>query len=101
MSFLVIGTVWANHHNRFRFITRSDHMLLFLNTLFLMCVAFIPFSTALLSEYLREPEQRTTAVAVYSGTLAVTAVFFTVLWLYAAGNYCLVHDQATSWGMDR
>ena len=90
ISFLVIGTVWANHHNRFRFIVRSDHVLLFLNTLFLMCVAFIPFPTALLSEYLREPEQRNTAVAVYSGTLAVTAVFFTVLWLYAAGNYRLV-----------
>jgi ABC-type transport system involved in cytochrome bd biosynthesis fused ATPase/permease subunit len=30
---------------------------------------------------------------VYSGTLAVTAVFFTVLWLYAAGNHRLV-DRA-------
>ena len=89
-SFLVIGTVWANHHNRFRFIVRSDHVLLFLNVLFLMCVAFIPFPTALLAEYIREEEHRTTAVSVYSGTLAVTAVFFTLLWLYAAGNYRLV-----------
>ena len=32
------GTVWANHHNRFRFIVRSDHVLLFLNTLFLMWI---------------------------------------------------------------
>jgi uncharacterized membrane protein len=39
ISFLVIGTVWANHHNRFRFIVRSDHVLLFLNTLFLMWIA--------------------------------------------------------------
>ena len=89
-SFLVIGTVWANHHNRFRLIIRSDHVLLFLNVLFLMCVAFIPFPTALLAEYIREEEHRITAVAVYSGTLAVTAVFFTLLWLYAAGNYRLV-----------
>jgi uncharacterized membrane protein len=89
-SFIVIGTVWANHHNRFRLIVRSDHVMLFLNVLFLMCVAFIPFPTALLAEYIREEEHRTTAVAVYSGTLAVTAVFFTLLWLYAAGNYRLV-----------
>jgi uncharacterized membrane protein len=39
ISFLVIGTVWANHHNRFRFIVRSNHILLFLNTLFLMWIA--------------------------------------------------------------
>ena len=49
---------------------------------------FIPFPTGLLAEYLREEEHRVTAV--YSGTLAVTAVFFTVHWLYAAGNYRLV-----------
>ncbi|HEX2741378.1 MAG TPA: TMEM175 family protein [Rubrobacter sp.] len=90
ISFLVIGTVWANHHNRFRLISRSDHVLLFLNILFLMCVAFVPFPTALLAEYIREEEHRITAVAVYSGTLAVTAVFFTLLWLYAAGNYRLI-----------
>jgi uncharacterized membrane protein len=59
-----------------------------------MCVAFIPFPTALLADYLSgTDEHRTTAVAVYSGTLAVTAVFFTVLWLYAAWNYRLI-DRA-------
>jgi uncharacterized membrane protein len=89
ISFLQIGVIWANHHNRFRFIVRSDHVLLFLNILFLMCVAFIPFPTALLADYLRGAE-RATAGAVYAGTLAVTAVFFTLLWLYAATNYRLI-----------
>jgi uncharacterized membrane protein len=88
ISFLVIGTVWANHHNRFRLISRSDHVLLFVNILFLMCVAFIPFSTALLAEYLDgSGAERETAGVIYAGTLAVTAVFFTLLWLYAAGGY--------------
>jgi uncharacterized membrane protein len=91
ISFLQIGVIWANHHNRFRFIARSDHLLLFLNILFLMCVAFIPFPTALLADYLLSSgAERTTAGAVYAGTLAVTAVFFTLLWLYAAANYRLV-----------
>ena len=91
ISFLQIGVIWANHHNRFRYIARSDHLLLFLNILFLMCVAFIPFPTALLAEYLQgSGAERTMAGAVYAGTLAVTAVFFTLLWLYAAVNYRLV-----------
>jgi TMEM175 potassium channel family protein len=83
--------IWANHHNRFRYIARSDHLLLFLNTLFLMCVAFIPFPTVLVAEYLQgSGAERTVAGAVYAGTLTVTAVFFTLLWLYAAANYRLV-----------
>jgi len=92
ISFLQIGVIWANHHNRFRFIVRSDHVLLFLNILFLMCVAFIPFPTALLAEYLDgTAAERETAGVIYAGTLAVTAVFFTVLWLYAAVNRRLVN----------
>jgi TMEM175 potassium channel family protein len=95
ISFLVIGTIWANHHNRFRLILRSDHQFLFLNVLFLMCVAFIPFPTALLADYLPSTGgYRTTAVAVYTGTLAVTAIFFTLLWLYAAANRRLVDRRA-------
>lgn len=53
-------------------------------------MAFIPFPTALLAEYIREDAPRSTADAVYSGTLAVTGVFFTLLWLYVAGNHRLV-----------
>jgi uncharacterized membrane protein len=74
ISVFVIGTVWANHHNQFCLISCSDHILLFVNILFLMCVAFIPFPTAIISEYIRDEAHRTTAVAVYSGTLAVTAL---------------------------
>lgn len=97
VSFLQIGVIWANHHNRFRLLERSDHVLLFLNILFLMCVAFIPFPTALLAEYIQGSEgERQTAIAVYSGTLAVTGIFFTLLWLYAAKDYRLVNRDLDS-----
>jgi uncharacterized membrane protein len=57
-----------------------------------MCVAFIPFPTALLAEYLDgSAAERETAGAIYAGTLAVTAVFFTLLWLYATVNRRLVN----------
>ena len=103
ISFLQIGVVWANHHNRFTYIVRSNHVFLFLNILFLMCVAFIPFPTALLAEYIQS-EERTTAIAAYTGTLAVTAIFFTLLWYYAANGYRLVNhnlDPATLQAMTR
>ena len=72
--------------------SRSDHILLFLNIVFLMCVAFVPFATALLADYISGTDDHRTT-AVYSGTLPVTALFFTTLWLYAAGNHRLV-DRA-------
>lgn len=97
ISFITIGIVWANHHNRFRYIVRSNHVLLFLNTLFLMCVAFIPFPTALLAEYMKDPEYQTTVVAVYSGVLLVTSIFFVTLWLYASSGYRLL-DRSLSPG---
>lgn len=94
ISFLQIGVIWANHHNRFRYIVRSDHSLLFLNILFLMFVAFIPFPTAVLSEYLEgTAAERTTAGALYAGTLMMTAIFFTLLWLYVAGSRRLLDER--------
>lgn len=90
MSFVIIGIIWSNHHNRFKYIKRSDHNLLIINTLFLMCVAFIPFPTALLAEYIQDSNERLTAVAVYSGTLTLTSILFNLLWWYAAHNHRLV-----------
>jgi uncharacterized membrane protein len=90
MSFLQIGVIWANHHNRFRYIARSAHPLLFLNTLFLMC-GLHPFPQRPVAEYLQgSGAERIVAGTVYAGTLAVTAVFFTLLLLYAASSYRLV-----------
>jgi len=48
-------------------------------------------SGELLADYLEGTDaEQATAGAVYAGTLAVTAIFFTLLWLYAAGNHRLV-----------
>jgi len=84
MSFAVIGIMWANHHNVFRLVQRSNPVFVGLNTLLLLCVSFLPFPTAVLAEYLRVPGERTTAALVYGGTLTVTAVAFNALWLYAS-----------------
>lgn len=40
-SFLVIAIFWANHHNMFRHIQQADYALLLINSLFLMCIAFM------------------------------------------------------------
>ena len=46
ISFLLIGQVWANHHVMFDHIRVADRTVLFLNTLLLMDIAFLPFAAA-------------------------------------------------------
>lgn len=80
MSFLVIGIMWANHHTVFSYIARVDRTLVFLNLLLLLVVAALPFPTALLASYLREPHSSHTAAAVYSLFMVAHALTFQALW---------------------
>jgi uncharacterized membrane protein len=48
LSFLLLAVLWISHHNVFHYMTRVDRPLLWLNTLFLLTIGFLPFSTALL-----------------------------------------------------
>jgi uncharacterized membrane protein len=70
ISFAVVGIYWVGHHNLFRFITRADRVLLWLNNLFLLCVGFIPFPAALLGSY----GTRRVAVVVYGTSLILTGL---------------------------
>lgn len=91
-SFATILIMWVNHHNLFRQIVRSDHTFLLLNGRLMFGVTLIPFPTALIAEYIRQPQARTAAV-VYAGAFLMIAIFFTVLWLYAAhDNRLLARD---------
>jgi uncharacterized membrane protein len=53
VTFLLVGQVWANHHVMFDHIRVADRTVLFLNTLLLMDIAFLPFAAAVLSAALR------------------------------------------------
>jgi uncharacterized membrane protein len=94
MSFATIGIMWANHHNIFKLVRHVDPAFIALNTLFLMCVSFIPFPTGVLAEYVRVPSEQTTAALFYGGTLTGTAVVYCSLWLYASRGGRLLGAEA-------
>ncbi|WP_101297294.1 TMEM175 family protein [Halegenticoccus soli] len=81
ISFLIVGNYWVIHHRVFQRIVRYDWKLLWLNIGYLLLVAFVPFTTALLGDYTGQ-----FAVALYAGTLAAIGVVFAVLWWYAASH---------------
>jgi len=91
-SFALIGIMWINHHKLFTLIKRSDHLLLVFNALLLLGATVVPFTTSLLAEYIGHSEERVAAL-VYMGNFFIIAVFFNLVWRYAArGHRLLAHD---------
>jgi uncharacterized membrane protein len=83
VTFLFIGQVWANDHVMFDHIRAADRVVLLLNTVLLMVVAFLPFATSVLAGALREGHGQRTAVVFYGIAFDVTALTFNAVWQYA------------------
>jgi uncharacterized membrane protein len=88
LSFVGISAFWLIHHSIFRPIRSYDRILLYINLLFLMVVAFLPFPTALLGEY----GDRQLPVAIYAATLAVGRLLLTVLHWHSTRDDRLLHE---------
>ena len=99
-SFLTIGVIWVNHHTLFDLIDHVDRTLLFLNTLLLMVVAFTPFPTRLIAEFLREEDDEQTAALAYGITFVVMAVLFQLLWRWMSTNRRLIRADVSQDAID-
>src|SRR5256714_14318518 len=84
VSFITIGIIWVNHHTLFRHIVRVDRVFLFINVLFLMAVAFIPYPTSLVAQFIRSSGDARPAALLYGITMTTMAIFMNTLWQYAA-----------------
>jgi uncharacterized membrane protein len=90
LSFAMIGIYWANHNSLFRLFARADHTFLMLNVFFLLAIAFLPFPTAVLGDYLRDSDQRQTAAIFYAIGLLLPASGWFAVWVYALRSGLLV-----------
>ena len=88
LSFVGISSFWLIHHSIFRLISAYDRTLLYLNFLFLMLVAFVPFPTSLLGEY----GNHQLPVAIYAATLAVGRLLLTALHWYSTRDGRLLDE---------
>jgi uncharacterized membrane protein len=96
LSFLLIGLAWANHQAMFAHIRVADRLLMFLNTLLLMSVAFVPFAAAVLAGSFRSGEGERVAFLLFGSTLVVGGVIFNAIWQYALRGYHLLNDTITT-----
>jgi uncharacterized membrane protein len=78
-SFLTIGIIWINHHLMIARLRDVSHSVLFLNLLLLMMVGLLPWTTALMADYLRAGSGASLAALIYGASLLAMAITFYIL----------------------
>jgi uncharacterized membrane protein len=91
-SFVTIGIIWINHHHTVSLMGNADRTMLFLNNLLLLTIAFLPFPTKLVGDYLHHDGEQAAALA-YAGTLVVMAALHQAWWQYARRGRRLIGED--------
>jgi uncharacterized membrane protein len=86
VTFMLIGQIWANHHVMFDHIRSADRVVLFLNTVLLMDIVFLPFAASVLAAAFRDGHGERSAVVLHGIAFEVAAIFFNIIWEYARRN---------------
>jgi TMEM175 potassium channel family protein len=95
-SFLTIGIIWMNHHHTVSLMARTDRTFLFLNNLLLLTVAFLPFPTKLVGDYLRHGGGGEKAAALaYAATFVVMSTIYNLWWRYASTGRRLIAESVS------
>ena len=76
VSFLTIGIMWMNHRASIARLRTADHGVLIFNLVLLMTIGILPFTTALMAEYLRDSSGEHLAAAVYAGSFLLAGLAF-------------------------
>src|SRR5215475_774334 len=90
ITFMLVGNVWANHHVMFDHIRHADRILLFLNTVLLMDIAFLPFAASVLAKAFRDGHGQATSVVFHGIAFELAAVLFNLIWWYVRRDYRLL-----------
>ena len=92
-AFLTIAVMWANHHDLFRIIDKTDRGLMLANAFLLLTISFLPFPTGVLAEHMQDDgSSRQAALLTYGGTMFVIAIAYNVLWRYVRTRGLLRDD---------
>ena len=92
ISFVYVGGFWVSHSNATRLIDRADPILFRLTLLWLLFVSLIPFTTALMTDFLGSPGSET-AVAIYGIDLFLASLMLTLIIRYSARRKGLAADE--------
>ncbi|MFM9944396.1 MAG: TMEM175 family protein [Bacteroidia bacterium] len=96
MSFMAIGIYWSNLHHFYTYIVKkTNHTFNLLNILFLMTIAFMPFTTAVFADYVLDAESFGAAVSTFSLGFLLPVPAVLIIFLYAINNKQIIDTRLT------
>jgi uncharacterized membrane protein len=91
IAFLVLMSFWLGHENLFALVARLDRGFVNLNLITLLGIVFVPFSSALTSDYGSTP----IAIWIFALNLAVIGLLFAAQFFYLIRHPDLLHAPIT------
>jgi uncharacterized membrane protein len=89
ITFLIAGAFWYLHHLTFHFIKHVDGVLVWINLMFLMFIALLPFSAGLMEHLYVHPVSQ----FFYFGNQLAIALLLNVHWQYAKWRHLTVEGD--------
>jgi uncharacterized membrane protein len=96
ISFVLTGLYWISHRDMFTLIRGVDRGLVWLNILYMLPVALVPFAASLLSEYSHDA----LVLRLYGLLLVLISLMRLLLWFYIGTRPSLLIeevDRRTLW----
>ncbi len=92
ISFIILAMYWVAHHAYFHTFTKQvNSVIAYLNILFLMTIAFIPFSSHLIGQY---PLNKVAVVSYGINIICAGVTLYAMLWFITVNRH-LMHDDVS------
>ncbi len=101
VSFFILGVWWSSMNHFHLMVKKTNHTFNIINVFFLMTIAFIPFTTAVMGEYTSYTEYRNVAVTTYCIGYYLPSLSAVIMVLYAFHRHRLVDPLLSQKFMDR
>jgi uncharacterized membrane protein len=88
-SFLVLGTMWLNHHHMFHLVQAVDEKLMWFNLNFLFWLSLIPLPTSMIGRNPLLPE----SVALYGAAMFMVSLSFMLMRQYVHSRGLMMQEN--------
>ncbi len=88
-SFMLLASFWRAHHLQFFYIKRSDSFLIWLNVVWLMFVALVPFSTNFVSNL----GSHIVPMLFFNINMFIIGIFFIFIWSYSKKKNFFIEEM--------